>query len=131
MVTQASNRDGGFGLHTRSKAIEARIHPASEHKVLPAQQAQLVAGFVESIALVDAAAPHPQHRAAHRRRFADQLARQCRRYSGGLDVGRNPVGSAAEDRLVVDRKVKAGCTVALNLFTDTQVTDAELELLLV
>ena len=51
----------GLGADAVEERGVGRVHPAAEHEVLPDQDAQLVAGVVEGVVLVDAAAPDAEH----------------------------------------------------------------------
>ena len=59
-----------FGARAGQERGIGRIERAGEHEVLPHEQAEFIAQVVEVLALVDAAAPYPQHVHVRRGRAA-------------------------------------------------------------
>src|SRR6185312_14541263 len=76
------------------------------HEVLPNEQSKPVAGVVEDLVLVDAAAPNPEHRHVGVPRGGEQHLVAL--VGNRLDerVTRNPIGAAGEDRHTVEDKSK-------------------------
>src|SRR5579884_3866376 len=62
MVAQAAYLVTRLGFYLLDKAARMLwIHGASEHKILPDQDAQLITKLVEDPMFIDATAPDPQH----------------------------------------------------------------------
>ena len=74
MVAQADDIVDGLLADVVQIMPGRGVHPASEHEVLPDQDAFLVAEVVEPVILVGTAAPHAQHVHVDRHRVVDGLA---------------------------------------------------------
>ena len=73
------------------------VHGAGEHEVLPHQQAQFVAGIVEGVVRVAAAAPHPNTVEVGRRALLQQMPGALRGDPGQDVVLGDVVGAHGED----------------------------------
>ena len=65
MVAQTAHIVDGLGADAGYELVVGRIGGAGEHEVLPYHDACAVAKFVETVVLVDAAAPHADHVHVH------------------------------------------------------------------
>ncbi|KAK1856728.1 hypothetical protein CCHR01_00698 [Colletotrichum chrysophilum] len=100
---------------------------AAEHKVLPDEDAELVAGVVEGLFLVDAAAPDADHELVAVGEEADPVAVAVCGDAGDEVVGGDPVAAAAEDGDVVDLEEEGGAGLLLDgTLDELDLADAHL-----
>src|SRR5437870_13187854 len=88
------------------KFLIAGIHAASEHEILPNQNAQLVAEVVKVVTLVNAAAPNTHHVHVCVVHGLKQLAILLLRDARRKTIRRNPVATFGEDRHTVNDELK-------------------------
>src|SRR5260370_24758683 len=61
MISQPLDVINCFVPHVVKKLLSTGVHAAGKHKVVPDENAHLVAELVEIVALVNASAPYAQH----------------------------------------------------------------------
>src|SRR5947209_17781421 len=88
------------------KLLIAGIHAASEHEILPNQNAQLVAEVVKVVALVNPAAPNTHHVHVCVMHGSKQLAILLLSDASRKTIRRNPITTFGEDRHTIDDKLK-------------------------
>ncbi|KAJ6442770.1 monooxygenase [Purpureocillium lavendulum] len=91
---------------------------AAKHKVLPDEDAHLVAGVVEGLVLVDAAAPDADHELVALGDDAHPVAVARRGDAREEVVGGDPVAAAAEDGHVVDAEEEGRARLAVERALD-------------
>ncbi len=102
MLSQAAYILNRLHAHVFSKSRIFRVHAAGEDEILPDQDAIAVAQVVETILLVEPAAPDPQHVHMGRSRVPDQALQVGIADAGGERIGRDPVCTLDEDWDAVD-----------------------------
>ena len=110
MMAQAFHLLFGFHLHIVHKRLVARVDIAGEHKVLPNQKSHLVAVIVESVMLVNSAAPNPYHVHIRILSLHQKLSVAVISLAAGKHAGirrrRNPVRAAHKERFPVDDELE-------------------------
>ena len=91
-----------LGVDLAQEVRRRRVLRAGEHHVLPDEQAAFVAGIVEGVELVEAAAPHPDHVHVGGNRLVEQALDPLLRDARGERIGGDPVCPLGEDRYAVD-----------------------------
>lgn len=108
MRHEPDNVVAGLGLDLTAQRLLLRVGGAGEEEVLPDHEAQFVAGVVEGVVLVDAAAPDPYQVHARVGRLAQPGAVALRGDPGREDVVGDPVHAACEDAFAVDDEGESG-----------------------
>lgn len=98
----------GLGLHLAAQRLLLRVGGAGEGEVLPDHEAELVAGVVEGVVLVDAAAPDAYEVDVGIGGLGEAGAVALGGDAGGQDVVGDPVDAACEDADAVDDEGEAG-----------------------
>jgi hypothetical protein len=111
-VAQPAHGGLGLGAHAVAELRVGRVHAAGEHEVLPDQHAELVAGVVEGLVLVHAAAPDAQHVHVGVDGLDDALAQALRAHAIQQQVLGNPVGAAGEELAAIDLEAEAQARLA-------------------
>ena len=96
MVLEPSDLFANFQVDFGEEIGGRGIERTGEHEILPDQQAQLVAGGVETFRLVAPPAPDPDHVHMRIRRRLQERAGLLRRDPAGERVGHDPVGALHE-----------------------------------
>lgn len=98
----------GLGLHLAAQRLLLGVGGAGEGEVLPDHEAELVAGVVEGVVLVDAAAPDAYEVDVGVGGLGEAGAVALGGDAGGQDVVGDPVDAAREDADAVDDEGEAG-----------------------
>jgi hypothetical protein len=126
-VAQAAHGRARFGVHAGEEGRMRGVEAAGEQEVLPDEHAEFVAGVVEGIVFVDAAAPDAQHGHVPGRGLRHAFAVALRADAVEQVVVGNPVRTAAEDVAAVDFEVEGATRLASHrLLHETQPAQAEL-----
>src|SRR5690348_4550780 len=107
MISQPLDVIDGLVPGIIQKIRVPRIHTASEHEILPDEYAHLIAQIIEVIALIDAAAPHPDHVHIGVADRFDQPPIPVSANTRGKTIGRYPVAAFCKYGYSVDVKLEA------------------------
>ena len=101
-VRQAAGLVRDLGVDLAEEGGRRGVEIARQHRVLPDEQAERVAGGVELVRLVAPAAPDPDHGHARRGGRGEEVARPGRVVVARQRVGRHPARAPAEHVATVD-----------------------------
>ena len=106
MALQTLYLVGNLRAHFPQELGSGRIHPAGEHEIVPDQQAERVADFIEGVFLKLAATPEADY-------VHIGIAGRCQKvevafagFEGGVGFTGDPVGALCENRLAVNLEGK-------------------------
>src|SRR5882762_10776572 len=106
MISQSLDVINSLLPHVVKKLLSTGIHAAGKHKVMPDENAHLVAEFVKIVALVNAATPYAQHVHVRITNRFEQLAIFRSADASREAIGRDPVTTLGENWNTIDDECK-------------------------
>ena len=101
MIADARNVIDDLRSHGLQKAVICRVHRASEHEIMPQQDAVPVAEIIKLVVFIDPSSPHAQHVHVRLGCRADHKLAPLRRHAILEIILRNVIGSFHENRHAV------------------------------